>query len=341
MDIFRFINSKDIREHLKNINYRFNSLEAAWLIYRWRDATIREKHEAWNELIQTMPDCPIARRLNTVKQESLHEFLKQYMELEDKYVEQFCRGGIGSNEATNAPSYVYSLTYLYPEGDHDGDAIFSDFDMLRKAADIPDEEMIGIWATMRELNKETNPSTALLTPEFEFLSISPWPISGFEYNVFYGVFDGFWFDIPTPFKKGDIVWNPVYPDGRKALFGGPMVFEQLITDDLEPGAYVRHKGDCTDMTYYGYFLNPDEGIYKECNSNYMDLEYYRKELMETERALIPISEFLKGEIGLDYCCQKYHKVFSEKAWLDGQSLAYEEYKKSEEYKKKHESEVSK
>lgn len=29
MDILRFINSKDIRNHLKGINYQFNTLEAA------------------------------------------------------------------------------------------------------------------------------------------------------------------------------------------------------------------------------------------------------------------------------------------------------------------------
>ena len=34
MDILRFINSRDIREHLKTIHYQFNSLEAAWLIYQ-------------------------------------------------------------------------------------------------------------------------------------------------------------------------------------------------------------------------------------------------------------------------------------------------------------------
>ena len=51
MDIFRFVNSKDVREHLKSIDYEFNSLEAAWLIYQCRDAAIDEKHKAWNELI--------------------------------------------------------------------------------------------------------------------------------------------------------------------------------------------------------------------------------------------------------------------------------------------------
>lgn len=52
VDILRFINSKDIREHLGNIGYEFNSLEAVWLIYRCRDATIDEKHKAWNEPIE-------------------------------------------------------------------------------------------------------------------------------------------------------------------------------------------------------------------------------------------------------------------------------------------------
>lgn len=46
MDIFRFVNSKDVREHLKSIDYEFNSLEAAWLIYQCRDAAIDEKHKA-------------------------------------------------------------------------------------------------------------------------------------------------------------------------------------------------------------------------------------------------------------------------------------------------------
>lgn len=84
MDILRFINSKDIREHLRSIRYEFNSLETAWLIYQSHDATIDEKHKAWNELIETMPDCPIEKRLNTVAQDSLHAFLRLYMTLEER-----------------------------------------------------------------------------------------------------------------------------------------------------------------------------------------------------------------------------------------------------------------
>lgn len=55
-EITNYINSKDIAEYLRNLDYRFNSLEAAWLIYQCRRLTLEEKHCAWKNLIQTMPD---------------------------------------------------------------------------------------------------------------------------------------------------------------------------------------------------------------------------------------------------------------------------------------------
>lgn len=89
MDIFRFINSRDIREYLKSRDYSFTSPEAARLIYQCRCATIKEKHAAWQELIQTMPDCEIAERPNTASHESLHQFLKEYIRTEDEILDWF------------------------------------------------------------------------------------------------------------------------------------------------------------------------------------------------------------------------------------------------------------
>ena len=57
MDIYRFINSKDIRFHLQSLRYDFTLPEAAFLVWQCTDATLEEKHEAWCELIRTMPDC--------------------------------------------------------------------------------------------------------------------------------------------------------------------------------------------------------------------------------------------------------------------------------------------
>lgn len=95
MNVYRFINSKDIREHLETIKYPFGSLEAAWLIYQCRHAALSEKHAAWRELIQTTPDCAIEERPNTEAHDSLHRFLAEYMERETKLLHAFCENDGG------------------------------------------------------------------------------------------------------------------------------------------------------------------------------------------------------------------------------------------------------
>ncbi len=82
MNVYRFINSKDIRNYLKEINYAFTSVEMAWLVYQCFDATEKEKHGAWNEIINTMPDCSVEVRegYDVDGYDSLHKVLNAYME---------------------------------------------------------------------------------------------------------------------------------------------------------------------------------------------------------------------------------------------------------------------
>ena len=138
MNILRFVNSKDIREHLRNIGYEFNSLEAAWLIYQCHDATIDEKHKAWNELIEKMPDCTVTERLNTVPQDSLHAFLRQYMELEDKYLNEFYDEKHADTFDYNK-LFVYKFKYIYKDGtEYEWDTVFSCFDALYESIMEPE-----------------------------------------------------------------------------------------------------------------------------------------------------------------------------------------------------------
>ena len=46
--ILQFVNSKDIREYLRTIDYQFNALEAAWLIWQSRNTTVEERHQDGN-----------------------------------------------------------------------------------------------------------------------------------------------------------------------------------------------------------------------------------------------------------------------------------------------------
>ena len=82
-DIYSFINSRDIRKYLRETEYHFSSLEAAWIIWQSMDRTWEEKKAAWAELIRTMPDCEVPERFNCNYRASLHGYLKDYMAVKD------------------------------------------------------------------------------------------------------------------------------------------------------------------------------------------------------------------------------------------------------------------
>ena len=311
MDVFRFINSKDIREHLRSIGYEFNSLEAAWLIYQCHDATIDEKHKAWNELIETMPDCPIEKRLNTVAQDSLHAFLRQYIELEDRYLNEFCDERHADTFNDDKP-FVYKIKYIYEDGtEYEWDTVFSCFDALYESIMEPEEDVTSIQCTKIQIDRLDSRQIAYLNPSFEFLRLDPGRIdSDKEWDLFGGVFDGLWFEFPTPFQKGDIVWNPDQPEGFCA---GPFVITGVCLDDIESDKTkenIRKDGDSSDMCAGGFFLNEDGSIYGECMSNYMDLEFYNKELTGSKRTLIALSNFLKDEIDPALFARAYHQIIT-------------------------------
>lgn len=311
MEILRFVNSKDIREHLRNIGYEFHSLEAAWLIYQCRDATIEEKHKAWNELIETMPDCPIEKRTNTVTQDSLHAFLRQYMELEDKYINEFCDEKHADTFEDDKP-FVYKVKYIYSDGsEYDWDTVFSSLDALHETIMKPEEDVISIQCDKMRIDRINSRQTAYLTPSFDFLRMDPGRIdSDKESDLFWGVFDGLWFEFPTPFQKGDIVWDPNKPEG---VCAGPFVTTGVCLEGIENDKTkenLRKNGDSSDMCAGGFFLNEDGSIYGECMSNYMDLEFYDKELTGPKRTLIALSNFLKGEIDPALFACAYHQIIT-------------------------------
>ncbi len=87
MDVYNFINSKDVRNYLRETNYAFTPVEAAWVVWQCYNATFEETHKAWQEIIGIMPDMPIKNRNTDFP--SLHQFLKDYMHLERKIIDRF------------------------------------------------------------------------------------------------------------------------------------------------------------------------------------------------------------------------------------------------------------
>ena len=294
--IFRFINSRDIREYLKSRNYPFTSLEAAWLIYQCRCATIKEKHEAWQELIQTMPDCAVAERPHTARHESLHQFLKEYIRTEDEILDWFFRDE--KDAIYNCEFWEYAM--WCPGGEY--------FDSFQKCLKAYTDRRLGkmTFKITKQILNSDQCTYVIFSADNEPLKFdtSWYPEGGDE--ILYGVLGGLEFDFPTPFTKGDILCeSEVYemnPSLRADLF--------VITDLPACSKNESYRDGCR-MKVWGFFLKYDGTLQYEDMYNYMNLEYFRGELSGKKRILKALSNHIKGEIDVGLFANAYHKILCE------------------------------
>jgi len=305
MDILRFVNSKDIREHLRNINYTFNSLEVAWLIYQCKTATIEEKHAAWQKLIETMPDCALQERIKRPPCERLHQFLKYYIETENAIL----------NDLSISENAVYTYETLgedqfgkdwwWPSNQYfrNHQDCIDDYITRFKLSDPPRQYCV---QKHRLDNHEITRVTFSNTHQALSYDTSWYPGKHGD-AILYEVFFSLWFEFPTPFKKGDILCE--YKENGKEKSGycrGPLVMTAVTPMGARKS--TRMHGDKTDMNAWGYFQNRDGTIYHESMWNYMDLEYYRGELSGKRRILKALSNHIKGDIDVGLFANAYHHI---------------------------------
>ncbi len=330
MDIYSFINSKDIAEYLKSLNYEFTLPEAAFIVYQSRYRTMEEKFETWQKLINIMPDCSMDERLNMKPIESFHQFLRDYMELQEKVLQLFY-------DASGA-LYTYVLyercgwrtwkdhTEFRDETIHqvelgeyfaDAESAVSHFKLNREDYEQDGVERVAFIKRplLKQPDFEREEYIRLeMTPSMDVLSI----------NAEYGTidnedftlqeqFEGMWFSFPTPFVRGDLLIDRTY---HRNYFDGPFVLDSLVTWDSdtllkngfsEQSSMVKQRGetikrllgsaDSSDMDYYGIFLDSDGmGFPAICSDvfwSYLNLEYYDEPLQGMYRVLKPVSSAMK------------------------------------------------
>ncbi len=248
MDIFKFVNSKDIREYLKNMNYCFNSLETAWLIWQ-SEVTMNEKHEAWKELIETMPDCEIEERLNAKAWPSLHEFLKELMAFENR-----CTESLRKEE----PYSVFSYKCKLPR-EKDWENSYSGmapdyFECMESAAEAC-KAFTGsqnISDCLIRIKKSWFDGTdecieAEITTDGKVVEILNYGgMTEEELDLISLGFDGMWFDFPNPFTKGDIIYDPIKGDASICIIEHEIPWRKGVE-------YWKKNGDCSDMLVDGMF----------------------------------------------------------------------------------------
>lgn len=299
MDILQFINSNAIRNHLKKINYQFDTLEAAWLIYHSYNHSVYEKFNAYEQLMKEYPDCRVEERLHTPAQDSLFEYLKNYIKVYRNAIYEF-----------EAPDAVYSIDvkHFERETDYTVETMFTNLNAVIRQCKIEwDDEKPGDIKNfvISKYIPESEKSSGSIIPQQMILKgdgLKPIYID-FRNDIEYDLLGDLWFDFPTPFKKGDIVWNKHYKFT-------PVVLLFNSYEDLSKEGYkcLREIGDETDMTYEYYCMIDSDSIFRDIDYNYMDLEYYPYELTGKDKALHPISRFLKGDIDIGSCCNAFHSL---------------------------------
>lgn len=323
MNVIKFINSKSIADYLEKIKYPFSTIEAAYLVWQSRFTTLSERIAGWNEIINTMPDTSVPERRWAKGEASLHNFLRRYIALIDRVTQSFYR-------EENA-FYTYSVLY---EGDSvwsDDGCVYPSLDLCIKAYQAEAQDY---GAKVYTVNKLL--SNGLERIEMTFNQNNE--ICGFNWiNRNMGdedadilcFFKVWWLSIPTPFKRGDIVYQCdrqvclgtrekepfVLTDlctwGEKELRENEYTDEQRIASSVRLLKIWQNGGDETDMLAYGYYVDEHGRMYREHTfDSYLNLEYYTGELSEEKAFLIALSNYEKGKIDIAFLANAY-RIFND------------------------------
>ncbi len=321
--IYNFINSKDIAEYLRNICYQFSTPEAAFLVYCSHKHTLNDKIKAWGRITDEMPDCSMAERTNMAFISSVHEFLKEYISLQKEHLNYFYKN--------DGAVFFYGVRYAADAHSKFGRP-FSSFPKCMEAIKNELEDMKGCQATQIIIKKipldnredEKNKGVCIVeyNGDMQIVNLTRYALPKEMFDID-SAFEGMWFRIPTPFKKGDIVIGQAQ---RSYLPEYDVPF--VLSDDIWGEGYINEhpkdkkrrerlinrllkNGDISDMTYSGYWIDED-GFYCENGYDYLSLEYYREPLTDEYRFLNVLSMYLKNACSLEFLIRAKDVIFGEK-----------------------------
>lgn len=255
MDIYKFINSKDIEKHCRDIGFNFNPLESAFLIWQSRKHTIQEKHAAYSHILNQSAEFEFLLREWDYKKTTMRDFLQNYMRIED---------GLLSSIEENKPAAV---TYIKSLDDIDSQYPYQEKLYLSKEvcfSAIKEFEPKCNWnkckliyrSLISDINAKANSISIHFDEEFNTVFVTETAqLSANDSKIFH-TFDEMQIKVPLPFEDYD---NLI----EKYRYGATS-FEYVV-DEFQ----FSDKGMGLSHWVYPF----DEEIYVR---NYLNLEYAPK-----------------------------------------------------------------
>lgn len=287
MDIYNYINSRDVAQHCREINKVWTPFEMAVLISQ-SNRPISEKHTAWCELMNEYPDMPTKENHMYNSYESFHEKLLKLIDYENQTLALFMK---------SEPGAVYAYTLWWNGKYHSyTKSVYSTYDKA--------------LATVREGWERGEASEIVISKIFpdDMGRINAYvDYDGNVYSI-YSIFDeqsgidsvdvfyAQYIDIPVPFKRGDILTASPDPlgDNKKAIF----VLDCIDRDN--PVSFARHldHGDATDMAGWGFFVDENGILYGDHIMSYDCFVYFNGKLEGKDALLHYVNLFINDKIGL-------------------------------------------
>lgn len=285
MDIYNYINSRDVAQHCREINKVWTPFEMAVLISR-SNRPISEKHSAWWELMNEYQDMPTPASFLFESYESFHEKLVKLIDYEEQTLALFRK---------SEPGAVYSYKVWWKGEYHHDESVYSTYDKA--------------WAGVREVWERGEVSEIVISKIFPDDMGSIDAHADYDGNIYsiyphcdkqtradsIGLFKSQYIDIPVPFKRGDILTASLNPlrDDQRSIF----VLDCLDRDD--PVTFARHlQGDDTDMSGWGFFVDENGILYGDHIMSYDSFVYYNGKLERKDALLHYVNLFINDKIGL-------------------------------------------
>ena len=290
MNIYNFLVSPDIAAFCEKIGHVFNPLEMA-VIIALSEKPIKEKHAAWREIIADYPDMPIHATLHLNARDSLHDFLRELIEHEQKVIKEFLLPGakfVYNFEVDTKADYSQSMGY---------------YSTFQKAAEAANKELDSIKSFYRNNDKvyyvkiskntiDTDKNISVsINSKCDIISILDLPYAlhaGISLDSLRMIF----FHLPVPFEKGDLV---EYYDGEIGVlydiphwWGRALKYEKFVSG---------MRGDGSDMLARCFCICEDRRcpISDTFPSALHTLRYFKGELTGMDRFLKYLSQYIKNK----------------------------------------------
>ncbi len=300
-EILKYVNSKDIRAHLARINYDFSTLEAVWLIANHYNITLEEKLTAWQSVIHSMPDCEYNE--NGIKTDSFLQLLTDYI------------SALTDNRSyllANTPNTYYEYEIdneLYKKTNEKSCRYRGRFDSYEKCySAMKKNHLYGtFYSGIIRMNS---------TADDYFMAGAEYNTNGDIINIFFPTgneplpIEIFFIDdikFPTPFQKGDILYNPFNIYKPKDIF--------VISDYTLESGFAKEKLTHPGNVYgYTHPYHDFDGLrlFDSSLDSPSDYEYCPEVLLIGKyRAYSFLSDYLKGRINLAELLNKYNTLFTD------------------------------